>query len=67
MNFSAVNAPEKLTTFTSTSPARLPAAMVSPSVISRFPFGRTTHSAPPGFMFLASAVSRSRAARLSAG
>ena len=44
--FSALIASEKLTTLTSTSPARLPAAIVSDSEMPDFPFGLSTHTAP---------------------
>ena len=47
-NFSAVCVAEKPTTFTSTSPAALPAAIVARSEISGRPFGRMIHSAPFG-------------------
>ena len=47
-NFSAVCVGEKPTTFTSTSPAALPAAIVARSEISGRPFGRMIHKAPFG-------------------
>ena len=45
-NFSAVCVSEKLTTFTSTSPAAFPASITARSEISLRPFGRITHNAP---------------------
>src|SRR5437762_4913796 len=47
-NFSAVRVSENATTFTSTRPAALPAAIVARSEISGRPFGRMIHSAPFG-------------------
>ena len=48
-NFSAVCVGENPTTFTSTRPAALPAAIDARSEISGRPFGRMIHSAPFGF------------------
>src|SRR5213082_1886227 len=57
-NFSAVCVSEKLTTFTSTRPAALPAAITARSEISGRPFGRITHSAPFCFIDVFSTASR---------
>ena len=54
---------ENATTFTSTRPARFPAAIVSASVMSREPFGRITQIAPAGTIRAERSVSVASASR----
>ena len=65
-NFSAVSVSEKLTTFTSTSPACFPAAITSASEIARSPFGRTIQMPPSGTIARARSCSLSSDSRRSA-
>jgi glycerophosphoryl diester phosphodiesterase len=59
-NFSAVCVSEWRATFTSTSPASLPARITAASGTPSLPFGRTIQSIPSGASFFASDATRAR-------